>query len=371
MPGVVHIYKDFPPVRGGIESHIATLARLLAARGVQTGVLCARRPGTTRDERWHGVRVQRCWTPATLASTPLPPALPWTLRHSGADLVHLHYPWPPGEVAWWLGGRARPLVVTVHCEVIRYPTLAHWLGPLAQRILAAARHIVVSSAALRDLPLLAAHAHRVQVIPFGVDLNHFRPDASAHDPLPRVSRPRILFVGRLRHYKGLGVLAAALARVPRAQLVVVGSGPEGGRLEHALAVAGCRERAHLLGEVDDATLLGLLRTADTAVLPSTSRAEAFGLSIAEAQACGVPAVVTDVGTGTTQTVQDGVSGRVVPPGDASALAAALVWCLDPAQAPARRTAARAHAEAALCARRMTDAVQRVYAEALDAGSGGH
>jgi rhamnosyl/mannosyltransferase len=203
---------------------------------------------------------------------------------------------------------------------------------------------------------------RVRVIPHGIDLERFRPDPNVVDPLPAVAHPRIIFVGRLRHYKGLPILAAALEQLPQAQLVVVGGGPERGRFEAALRARGCRTRAHLVGEVDDDQLIRLLQTADAAVLPSTSRAEAFGLAIAEAQACGVPAVTTAVGTGTSQTVADGVSGRVIRPGDAAELAEALTWCLDPLQQQARRAAARAHAETALCARRMTEAIHAVYDE---------
>ena len=178
--------------------------------------------------------------------------------------------------------------------------------------------------------------------------------------LPRIARPRIVFVGRLRHYKGLPVLAAALARLPAAQLLVVGEGPERSTFEAALQAYGCRPRAHLLGELDEGQLLRVLQTADAAVLASTSHAEAFGLSIAEAQACGVPAVTTNVGTGTAQTVADGVSGRVVQPNDPVQLADALRWCLDPAAAPGRRAAARAHAENNLCGRRMAEAIHQLY-----------
>jgi rhamnosyl/mannosyltransferase len=367
---VVHVYKDGPPVRGGIEGHVDTLTRLLAQRGVATEVLCGRRRGAPAHEERNGVRIQRCATPLAVASTPLPPTLPWALRRNPAEIVHLHYPWPPGEVAWLLGGRGRPLVVTVHCEVIRYPGLARALAPLTGRVLGAAARIIVSGPELARIPLLSAHAERVRVIPHGVELDRFRPDSSAPDPLPEIAHPRIVFVGRLRHYKGLPVLAEALARLPEAQLVVVGDGPERKNFERNLAARGCRDRAHLLGEVDDARLVHLLQTSDVAVLPSDSPAEAFGLSIAEAQACGVPGVVTDVGTGTLQTLADSVSGRVVPPGDAAALADALAGCLDPARAPGLRAAARAHAEAHLCARRMAGEVHAVYEELTREASAG-
>jgi glycosyltransferase involved in cell wall biosynthesis len=361
---VVHVFKDAPPVRGGIEGHIDTLTRLLVERGVAAEVLCSRPRGTPAYEERAGVRIRRCAAPLRLASTPLPPALPWALRRSPAEIVHLHYPWPPGEVAWLLGGRRRPLVVTVHCEVLRYARLARQLAPLTERILAGAAGILVSGPQMARIPLLAGHAERVRVVPHGVELDRFHPDRAAEDPLPRIPHPRIVFVGRLRHYKGLSVLASALARLPDAHLVVVGEGPERGRLEQSLRAAGCSDRAHLLGEVDDAHLVRVLQTSDAAVLPSDSPAEAFGLSMAEAQACGVPGVITDVGTGTAQTLADTVSGRVVPAGDDSALAEALAWCLDPARAAACSAAARAHAEAHLCARRMAAQVHAVYEEVM-------
>jgi len=363
-PRVVHVYKSYPPVRGGIEGHIDLLTRLLVERGVGAEVLCARVPGSAAREDRHGVSVHRCAPAFTLASTPLPPTLPLALRRSQAALVHLHFPWPPGEVAWVLGGRGRPLVITIHCEAVRQARLARWLSPLTQSVLAAAGRILVTGDFMCNAAFLTRHRERIEVVPLGVDLKRFRPDPTAPDPLPRIPRPRIVFVGRLRHYKGLPVLAAALARLPQVQLVVVGAGAERDTFEQALRASGCRERAHLLGDLDDERLVRLLQTADVAVLASTSPAEAFGVAIAEAQACGVPAVTTEVGTGTGQTVADGSSGRVVPPNDPEALARALAWCLDSAAAPARRIAARAHAEAALCAHRMVDHVQRVYGELL-------
>jgi len=361
---VVQVYKSYPPVRGGVEGHIDLLTRLLVRRGIESEVLCARSPGTASEERRAGVHVRRCAAPLTLASTPVPPLLPWALRRSEADIVHLHFPWPPNEVAWLLGGGSRPLVVTVHCEVVRYPWLARLLSPLSQTVLRAARRIIVTGEFMRDAPLLAAHRERVRLVPFGVDLDQFRPDPTVPDPAPEAARPRIVFVGQLRHYKGLPVLAAALSRVPGAQLVVVGDGPERAAFERALRDHGCGSRAWLLGTIDDDQLVRVLQTSDAAVLPATSRAEAFGICIAEAQACGLPAVTTDVGTGTTQTVANHVSGRIVRAGDPTALADALRWCIDPAHARERSLAARAHAEAKLNARRMVDQIQQIYEEIL-------
>ena len=357
---IVHLYKGYPPVRGGIEGHVDLLTRLLVRAGVDAEVLCADAEGAPREERRENVAVRRCWAPLTLASTPLPPSLPGALRRSSADIVHLHYPWPPNEVAYLLGGRARPLVITVHCEVIRQPRLARLLAPLTQRVFSAASRILVTGSFMREAGLLERHRERVEVVPLGVDTDFFSPEPLGRNPVPEIPHPRILFVGRMRHYKGLPVLARALAKLPHVRLIVAGSGPERPTFEAALRDAGCRDRALLVGDVDDDRLRRFYQHSDAAVLCSTSNAEAFGLSIAEAQSCGVPAVTTEVGTGTAQTVADGVSGRVVPPNDADALADAIRWCLDTDRAPTLRKAARAHAMEKLGAGRMTEAVLKVY-----------
>jgi rhamnosyl/mannosyltransferase len=360
---VVHVYKGYPPVRGGIEGHVDLLTRLLVRAGVDAEVLCADAEGAPREERRENVTVRRCWAPLTLASTPLPPSLPGALRRSSAEIVHLHYPWPPNEIAYLLGGRGRPLIVTVHCEVIRQQRLARLLSPLTQRVLGAAARILITGPFMREARFLERHRERVEVVPLGVDTDFFSPEPLGGNPVPEIPHPRILFVGRMRHYKGLPVLARALAKLPDVRLVVAGSGPERPIFEAALRDAGCRDRALLVGDVDDDRLRRLYQHADAAVLCSTSNAEAFGLSTAEAQSCGVPAVTTEVGTGTAQTVADGVSGRVVAPNDADALADALRWCLDADRAPALRKAARAHAMENLCARRMTESVVKVYERA--------
>lgn len=342
------------------------MANGLVERGIECEVLTASEPGAPDHGIEHGIEVTRCASPITIASTPLPPGLPRALAASRADIVHLHYPWPPGEVAYWRGGRGRPLVVTVHCEVVRQQRIARWLAPLTRTVLSQASAILVTSDHMRHVAILEPFADRIETVLLGVDLDRFRPTVSNDaDPLGDLTHPRIAFVGRLRHYKGLALLGPVLKRLVArgftdAQLVVIGDGPERGRLEASLELAGVRDRATLLGEVSDSELVATLAACDAAVLPSTSRAEAFGIAIAEAQACGLPAVVTDVGTGTVLTVRDGVSGKVVEAGNVEAIADGLAWCVEPAHRATLREAARAHAERTLSAKAMVDNVIAVY-----------
>jgi rhamnosyl/mannosyltransferase len=145
-----------------------------------------------------------------------------------------------------------------------------------------------------------------------------------------VPGPFVLFVGRLASNKGLLDLAEAfgsLARSDRsAQLVVVGEdGGQRGLLVAKVRELGLSERVHLLGHVDEDTLLSAAyREARVTVLPSEY--EAFGLVLLESLAAGTPVVASRVG-GIPEVVEDGKAGLLVPPKSPPALAEAIrrVW----------------------------------------------
>jgi rhamnosyl/mannosyltransferase len=135
-------------------------------------------------------------------------------------------------------------------------------------------------------------------------------------------RPIILFVGRFRWYKGLNILLEAMDEVD-ATLLVVGSGTTAQVKETRRIAAGLRhpDRVRFLGTVS--RLEPILAAGDLFCLPSTHRAEAFGYVLLEAFRAGLPAVTTELGTGTSYVNQDGVTGYVASPQDPKALADAL------------------------------------------------
>ena len=132
----------------------------------------------------------------------------------------------------------------------------------------------------------------------------------------------MLFVGRLVYYKGLEVLLDAMSRCG-GSLVIVGEGPLEGALRSLVAGKGLGERVLFAGRVADADLPAFYQACDVFVLPSIARTEAFGVVQIEAMAAGRPVVSTNLPTGVPWVNQDGVSGLVVPPGDAAALGDAL------------------------------------------------
>jgi glycosyltransferase involved in cell wall biosynthesis len=182
--------------------------------------------------------------------------------------------------------------------------------------------------------------HKVAVIPNGAPAAQFSPAAPAERPEARrrfllhPHLPTLLYMGALSDEKDVGLVIGAMARLPDCQLLVVGDGPERLQLQaQAAVVAGGRIRfAGTLRDPVDA-----FSTADAVVL--SSRSEGMPGVLIEAGLSGVPAVATQVGAVGEITV-DGKTGRLFPPGDASALHAAIGDVLE--RAAVYGAAARRH-----------------------------
>ncbi len=341
---VLHVYKDVhPDVPGGIERHIDDLRRNVP--GVVGSVLiCSRRRQTYIRPVEHGVEVAVGELGRAL-SVPLAPTFPLWLRRIPTDLVHLHLPNPTGEVATLIMKPEVPIVASYHADIVRQAALLPAYQPVVDRVLRRSAAIVCGTHALADSsPLLGAHRHRIQVIPYGVDVQRFSPEAADPEAVAELRRrfrpPLVVATGRLVYYKGFDRLIRAADRL-EATVLIVGGGPLEAELE---VLAGETSHAHLLRGVSDGELRDVLAAADVFVLPSVNRAESFGISTLEAQAMGVAAVVTDVGTGTIEAIDSGRTGLVVAPDDEDALVGAISRLLsDDALRGSMAGAARARA----------------------------
>jgi glycosyltransferase involved in cell wall biosynthesis len=214
---------------------------------------------------------------------------------------------------------------------------------------------------------------RIRLIPRGVDPRRFDPAAV---PLSRIASVReawcvppgghaVLLPGRMTRWKGQAVLVEALPRLPRSAIAVLaGGGNEAfaSELRARAEALGVADRLRLLGHVED--LSATLMAADVVVHASTD-AEAFGRTVIEAQAMARPVIASDLG-GPRETVEEGVTGWRVAPGDAAALAAALARAL--ALPEAERAAIGQRARAAVLRNYTTAAMQAatigVYRELL-------
>ena len=365
---ILHLYKDYFPVQGGIENHIKLLAEAQAARGHAVSVLVTSRDRQTHVETINGVRVIFAARLATLSSAPISPAMFTLLRREQPDIVHLQFPYPWGEISNYFFGRARKTVVTYQSDIVRQKYLRMVYAPLMQRVLARADALVATSPNyIASSSTLARLKQKCKVIPLGIDPRPFndvnplsRQDIRAHLSVP-AGVPLLLFTGVLRYYKGLPYLLEAMLTIPQARLVVVGQGPMQEELKDRVAMLKIQDRVCFMGKIPDADLPSYYAACDVFVLPSSERSEAFGLVQLEAMAAGKPVVCTELGTGTSFVNVDGETGLVVPARDAHALAVAINRLIDDEPLRARMGAAgRARVEKEFRLEKMVDRILALY-----------
>jgi glycosyltransferase involved in cell wall biosynthesis len=355
------------PVFGakGSSVHVQSVVRALVRRGAEVELLAARVGGPPP------AGLER----VTLHRLPRPPKGEPAERERRAVAAN-------AELARALGALEPVDLVYERCSLwsvaaLRHgraegvPTVLEVNAPLVEeqarhRVLvdrAAAERIARLQAELADVLVavssgVAAHlrrchpaaAGRVRVIGNGVDRERFPVTLAERGSV----RPfTVGFVGTLKPWHGTETLVEAFARlrpyVPGARLLVVGDGPGRAALEQRLAMLGVPDAAELTGAVPPAAVPALLARMDVAVAPYPALPDFYfsPLKVLEAMAAGVPVVASRVGD-LERLVTDGRTGRLVTPGDAGALAAALrALAARPDErarlgAAARRTAFAAH-----------------------------
>ncbi|MEO8520064.1 MAG: glycosyltransferase family 4 protein [Acidobacteriota bacterium] len=316
----------------------------------------------------------------------------WRLAQAGeVDIVHGFGASVLGFARRRAGGRV-PLVLNPQGleefgatapERVRLKRLAYW--PLRRAVLACARAadcVIATDHALE--PSLRSHLHlpasRVRVIPNALDLRTVDALAGPEDGI-RIRRQAgigadeavLLSVGRIEENKGFHVLVAALAALGdqagriaegRWRWVIVGDGPFRARLEAAIDRAGIRRHVLIAGRLPDAALHAWYEAADLFVHPTLY--EGSSLVTLEAMAHRRPVVATIAG-GLPDKVRDGVSGWLVPPGDPSALAAAISGALgQPERRAAMGIEGRATVEREFSWDAASIATRRLYDELLGA-----
>lgn len=385
---VVQLNKYFwPPHLGGVEQSLLRLSRSLAARpDTLVAAVVANEGHETVRELVDGVEVVRVSRLFAAASTPVAPSMRRVLRDEvaglppaqpvPADVIHMHFPYPWGEMSWLYSGLNTPSVMTYHSDIVRQRFLGSLYAPFLRRVLAKVDRIIVGAPQMiANSPWLAPHADKCRVVPFGIDTGAIAGSDAAiargADLRAGHERPVILFVGRLVYYKGVDVLLAAMREVPDADLVIIGRGPLEGQLRAYAAEHGLTGRVTFLPPVDDAELAAWYHAADVFVLPSVAPSEAYGLVQLEAHAAGTPVVSTDLPTGVPFVNQDGVTGLIVPVADPAELAHALHE-LTSNDALRQRLGdqARERALTEFTVERMTDRTLEVYAEAIAASGSG-
>jgi rhamnosyl/mannosyltransferase len=332
---VLHLGK-FDDV-GGIERHVRSLLRGLAATGVvePVNLVSNDRPRTDSHSTYGYPTVRAaCW--GSVASLAVSPTLPWLAlqlhREHRFDIVHLHFPDPLGQFAASLLPSDVRRVVSWHSDIVRQRLALAVYQPLLSVFLRNASAVVGATpyhfSGSTQVPANLGHAHRA-VIPYCLESQHLTESAASRRRADELRAERaaaggraIFALGRHVYYKGFDVLIRAMHSID-ALLWLGGSGPLTDELKVLVRNEGLQSRVRFVGRVPDEELIAYYEAGDVFVLPSVEKAEAFGLVQLEAMYCQRPVVSCRLGTGVDWVNQDGVTGLIVPPRDAQALAAAV------------------------------------------------
>ena len=270
------------------------------------------------------------------------------IRNEKVSLVHARSRAPAFSALSAAQFTRTPFVATYHGVYKAKSNLKRWYNAVMTR----GDLVIANSDYTRD-HVLAEHAvnpDKVISIPRGVDLDRFNPSWVAEDRVEALRRAwgiaaddrriRFLLAGRLTRIKGHLTIIEAAARMKAAgrdDFLILFAGDDQGRtgygdeLAKAIASAGLEDRIRIVGHCDDMPAAYLL--ADVAILPTTVP-ESFGRAAVEPQAMGRPVIASNHG-GTTETVADGLSGWLVPPGEPAAWSAAMTRAID--VGPGRRS----------------------------------
>jgi glycosyltransferase involved in cell wall biosynthesis len=363
---------------GGVEEHVRQLAVGLVERGAQVTVVCPETPSVdllAERVAQAGAQVQRLTLSLSVghwACAERLARLVRFLRDNRTQVVHVHLIGYLGGRWAFLAARLARVPVLV-CTVHIAPAQAQPLTVRIERTLLnrlVDQFVAVSRASGDRLIRYAAlPPAKTKVIPNAVELERF--ESVPQSARSRVRRecglpedaPVIGTVARLSPQKGLSYLIAALPQVlagkPRTHVVLVGDGPLRDALAEQARALGVADRVHFVGRQDDVP--GYLSSMDVFVLPSLF--EGLPLSILEAMAAGLPVAATAV-DGTPEVVEDGVTGRLVPPQDPPALASAILGILGDSGL-ARRMAIAARLQAKRYSRTvMLDRIVALYDQLL-------
>ncbi len=371
--------NNYLPFCGGVTVSVETLRRGLEARGHEAWVLAPRFPGAadTGPRTLRYPSIPAATYPQFPLAIPYSPRLARRVRALDFDVFHAHHPFLLGPAARRLAHRqGRPLVFTYHT---RYDKYAHYVPLrrdlveaaarlLSTRFAARADGIIAPSAVLRDELRARGVGVPIAVVPTGVDLARFSPGdraaarratAMADDELV------VLYVGRLDREKSVDRVLGAFARIAgtlaQARLVLVGHGTQAEELRRMAGGLQAGARVTFAGVCAHEALPRYYRAADLFLFASET--ETQGLVLAEAAACGLPAVAVNA-PGCAEVVHDGDTG-VLTKGDPSALAEATIGLLvDPARRAALGLRARQLAEREFDVTLQIDRTLDVYADVL-------
>lgn len=327
---------EYPPVGGGTGKVAQAFSRALVKRGHEVTILTSLFKGLDREEIDHGVKIIRI----RVLRKYLNLARPWeVLSFALAGLLRvrgLQREEAPDRVLCFF---------TIPCSMVGYgfklfyktPYMSFLLGqdvpgfkdtppdlftitkPVIKFLWRRSQHVIANSHSLA-----AMAQNTLPTFPFGVMTNAVDPEIYKPAQTQRNATPTLLFIGRLREFKGIPDLIHAFSQLKNKhsalKLRIAGFGPERPNLEAQVEELALTENVRFLGRLDEAQVIAELQSATIFINPSYD--EGMPSAVLEAMACATPTVVSDIKPH-LEMICDGQNGLVFTVQNSDALTAQL------------------------------------------------
>lgn len=329
---IAQLVVTFPPYHGGMGNIAFSNARGLTLLGHHVEVFCPLLRGPAQEIE-APFKIHRMKPMARFRNSALVPQL--ISRLWKFDVIHLHFPFFGGAEAVLLLKALKKkkirLVTTFHMDnhgrgFLKAFFIAYSIF-VTDRILSLSDKVIVTSldyaAHSSAARVFALNRNKFSAIPPGIDTHKFSPRARDSELMRKLGLNEedriVLFVGgldRAHAFKGVDFLIEAWGELhlPLAKLLIVGQGDLRETYRHQAAICGLSDRVVFAEPVEDRVLPDYYNLADLLVLPSLNSAEAFGIVLLEAMACGVPVLASDL-PGVRSVVKPGENGFVFQTGN--------------------------------------------------------
>lgn len=324
---ILQTIKYFEPSKGGMESVAKNLVFGIKKKNPNDVITVACNNHEKNDktiiENLLGVTILRFKT-YFYKSQPISllfKGLGKEIRNS--EVINHHYPFPTMELALLKNIKTleqKNFVITWHANIenSRWSWIGKFYNPMINRLLDAASKVVVTSPQLFEYSqILQQYKDKVEVIPLS-----FEPHNEIVFPKNLSGKLKILFVGKLREYKGLKYLIEAVKNLD-VTINIVGNGEQEEELKNLIDLTNQQEKIKLHTNVSDLELRSYYKNADVFVLPSINEAEAFGVVQLEALSYALPVINTNLKSGVPFVSLNNITGFTVTPASSEELKQAI------------------------------------------------
>ncbi len=324
---VLQVGKFYYPVRGGIEQVVFDITEGLNEREIQTDVLCANTSCTSEIVDFENYKVFKSASYGTLSSTSLSPRFIYTFCKiaKNYDIIHIHHPNPLAFLALCIARPKAKIIIHWHSDIVRQKKSLKYFLPLQNWSLDFADKIIVTSPNYAKYSQhLKAYAKKTKIIPIGIEEKEFISDKKRVQTIRNKYQNKkiILAIGRLVGYKGFDVLVEAAKYMDdEFVIVIIGDGEQKSSLLKKIETENLSSKVHLVGNLTHQEKCNYLDACYTFVLPSVTKAEAFGVVLLEAMIFSKPLVSTNLQeSGLSWVNKDKLTGLQVEPNSPKALA---------------------------------------------------